>query len=147
MSRSRGIAEPLPQTKPAQLLARLKAEEVSVYLMAHAQHDFAQHLDALGFGARVGLEGDMLGQPLNCLLVVPVAGCAPHSFDRFLALGTSSALAHMVAWPLLSRQLSQPIKLLATSSMRGFPHCSYGSPVFLTRRAPGMYGVGALTSR
>ena len=81
----RGVPQPLPQTEPLQLLARLEAEEFAVDLTSRAQHNLAQHLDALGLGARVSLEGDMLGQSLYRLLIVPVAWCIAHGASRFLA--------------------------------------------------------------
>lgn len=81
---SSGVAEPLPEAEPLQFLARLEAEHLAVDLASRAQHNLAQHLDALGFGARVSLKGDVLGQPLYRLLIVPVAWCRAHSASRFL---------------------------------------------------------------
>lgn len=84
----RGVAAPktLPQPKPMQLLARLETEEFAVDLATGAQHNLTQHLDTLSFGAWVSLEGDVLGQSLYRLLIVPVAGCVPHDGGRFLAV-------------------------------------------------------------
>src|SRR5512146_3141497 len=65
-------AELVPQSQSLQLLAGLEAEQRAVDTFARAQHDAAQHLDQLGFGGRIGLEGDVLGEPLNRLLVKPV---------------------------------------------------------------------------
>lgn len=80
------IAEAIPEAESLQLLARLEAKQFAVNRATSAQNDLTQHLDALRLGARIGLEGNMLGQPFYGLLIVPVVWSICHTAGRFLAV-------------------------------------------------------------